>query len=357
MSLKEIAERAGVSVSTVSRVLSDKDTKAASKEVKERIWNLVRETGYVPDSNAQRLRRRGESSKKQTNNKYYACVYARNQDNKDMFFSQLAASIEYEAYKSDYILKYSFFANDVDDESFASAVNSKEISGIVILGRFGQDRIDAIANTKKNVVYVGLNFSTDSHDVVYCDGLKASHMAMNELYELGHREIAYLGEIRKESRYKGYIEFINCHDVKVSKDLVVDTTQTLEGGYRGACELLRRNADFSAIFCANDETAMGTIKGLWDKGVKVPEDVSVISIDDVEMASYFTPMLTTVHIPIDELGRHTAKTLIDRIEKGHTLPVKIELPFTLSRRDSCAPKTRGSGTVPKNKGGKEEKQK
>lgn len=180
---------------------------------------------------------------------------------------------------------------------------------------------------------------------------------MSELYELGHREIAYLGEIRKESRYKGYIEFSHSHDIKTGKELVVDTSQTLEGGYRGACELLRRGDDFSAIFCANDETAMGAIKGLWDKGIKVPEDVSVISIDDIEMARYFTPMLTTVHIPIDELGRHTAKTLIDRIEKGHTLPVKIELPFTLSRRDSCAPKKRGSGPASKNKEGKEESQK
>ena len=180
---------------------------------------------------------------------------------------------------------------------------------------------------------------------------------MSELYELGHREIAYLGEIRKESRYKGYIEFSHSHDIKTGKELVVDTSQTLEGGYRGACELLRRGADFSAIFCANDETAMGAIKGLWDKGIKVPEDVSVISIDDIEMARYFTPMLTTVHIPIDELGRHTAKTLIDRIEKGHTLPVKIALPFTLSRRDSCAPKKRGSGPASKNKEGKEESQK
>lgn len=86
MSLKEIAEKAGVSVSTVSRVISDKDSKAASKQVKERIWSIVRETGYVPDTNAQHLRMRGSTSKKPVNNKYYACVYARNQDNKDMFF-------------------------------------------------------------------------------------------------------------------------------------------------------------------------------------------------------------------------------------------------------------------------------
>ena len=69
----------------------------------------------------------------------------------------------------------------------------------------------------------------------------------------------------------------------------------------------------------------------------MPEQVSVISVDDIEMSRYFNPMLTTIHIPIDELGRQAAKMLIDRIEKGHSLPLKMELPFSLSNRDSCAP--------------------
>ena len=81
---------------------------------------------------------------------------------------------------------------------------------------------------------------------------------------------------------------------------------------------------------------MGAMKALQEQGYRVPQDISVISIDDIEMARYFTPMLTTVHIPINELGRQAAKTLIDRIENGHILPIKIELPFSLSWRDSCA---------------------
>lgn len=93
---------------------------------------------------------------------------------------------------------------------------------------------------------------------------------------------------------------------------------------------------FSAVFCANDATAVGAIKGFQENGYQVPGDISVIGIDDIEMASYVTPMLTTVHIPINELGRQAAKTLIDRIEKGHSLPYKMELPFSLAKRDSCA---------------------
>ena len=125
-------------------------------------------------------------------------------------------------------------------------------------------------------------------------------------------------------------------EIRLNRKYVVDAKQTLDGGYRAVGTLIERKVPFTAIFCANDATAMGAIKALKENNYRVPEDISVISIDDVEMARYFTPMLTTVHIPISELGKQTAKTLIDRIERGHTLPIKLELPVSLSKRDSCA---------------------
>ena len=69
--------------------------------------------------------------------------------------------------------------------------------------------------------------------------------------------------------------------------------------------------------------------------MRVPDDISIISIDDIDMSQYVSPMLTTVHIPINELGRMAAKTLIDRIEHGHSLPIKIDIPFTITKRESC----------------------
>lgn len=154
---------------------------------------------------------------------------------------------------------------------------------------------------------------------------------------MGHTEIAYVGEMAKENRFAGYREALMAHGLEVDAARVVEAKQTLEGGYQGARQLCERAAGFSAVFCANDATAMGCIKYLRETGIKVPEQVSVISVDDIEMSRYFNPMLTTIHIPIDELGRQAAKMLIDRIEKGHSLPLKMELPFSLSNRDSCAP--------------------
>lgn len=337
MTLKDVAKKAGVSVSTVSRVLNDKDTKAASKEVREKIWDIIRETGYVPDANAQYLRRKPRLAQSERHKQYYACIFARSQ-NKDMFFSELADAIEYEAYKSDYILKYTFSAEELEQDSFAAAIRSDEISGIVVLGRFSEERINAIAENQKNVVYVGLNISTKRHDTVFCDGYLAGCKAMETLLDYGHEEIAYIGEVKRENRYQGYCKVLEKNGIELDMRRVVEAKQGLEGGRCAVQTLLGRDVRFTAIFCANDATAMGAIKALMENKIRVPEDVSVISIDDVEMARYFTPMLTTVHIPIAELGRQAAKTLIDRIEKGHTLPIKIELPFSLSRRDSCAPR-------------------
>ena len=99
--------------------------------------------------------------------------------------------------------------------------------------------------------------------------------------------------------------------------------------------LMHNKADISAIFCANDTTALGVIHALKEKNFRIPEDISVISVDDIETAQYLSPMLTTVHIPLEELGRITAKTLIDRINGGHRLPMRISLPFYIAKRDSC----------------------
>lgn len=337
MTLKDIAREAGVSVSTVSRVLNDRETKAASKAVRERIWTIIRDNDYVPNRNAQYLRREIPADVSHGPKQYYACVYARSADNKDMFFSELANAIEYEAYRHDYILKYSFYAEELDRDGFTEAVRSNEIKGIAVLGRFSEERLKAITDAQKNVVYVGLNYRNGKHDTVFCDGYQAGLMAMDTLFDYGHSQIVYFGELSRENRYESYLSALEKRESRLGHKYVVDAKQTLEGGYRAVQTLMERKIPFTAIFCANDATAMGAIKALKENHYRVPEDVSVISIDDVEMARYFTPMLTTVHIPIAELGKQTAKTLIDRIERGHTLPVKLELPVSLSKRDSCAP--------------------
>lgn len=341
MTLKDIAKRAGVSVSTVSRVLNDKDTKAASKEVSDRVWEIIRETGYIPNEQARNLRNRStgaKAEKEEREKKYFACVYARNDDKNDLFFAELARSVEYAAYKKGYILKCSFYANELDEKSFSSTLREQNIAGLVVLGRFDNEKTSAIINSQRNAVFVGLNPMTEIHDSIFCDGRKASKLAVETLLNLGHTRIAYIGETVRENRFTGYKETLSANQIAYDEALVQRSRQTLIGGFEGAKALMQRGADVTAVFCANDATAMGCIKYLREQKIKVPGNISVISIDDIEMSRYFMPMLTTVHIPIQELGKQAANMLIDRIENGHILPVKMEIPFSLSNRDSCAKK-------------------
>lgn len=338
MTLKEIAKEVGVSPSTVSRTLNDPETKAASKEMRDRIWEVVRNSGYTPNAHAQGLRR-GEHEVTQIQHAklHYAIIYARGGASKSGFFSELAAAIEYEAYKQNCILKYSLYATDMDERSFEEYIKSSHVDGIVVLGRFETESMRKIAETQQNLVYAGLASGSSKHDVVFCDGYKAAIQGVQHLIDIRHTKIAYVGETQNEWRYHGYCDAMTQAGLPIVPQCVVRTSQTLEEGNQAVEELLRRNVDFSAVFAANDITAMGVISGLRQQGIKVPSEVSVVSVDDIEMARYFTPMLTTIHIPIKELGTQTAKLLVERINKGHTLPLRVELPISLSLRESAAP--------------------
>lgn len=99
--------------------------------------------------------------------------------------------------------------------------------------------------------------------------------------------------------------------------------------------ILKKDLPVTAFFCPNDVTAIGAMRAVKEHNLSIPQDVSLISIDDIDTAQYLTPMLTTIHIPVEEMGQMTAKILIDRIEGGHTLPIKVNLPYYLAGRESC----------------------
>lgn len=338
MTLKEIAKEAGVSISTVSRVINQSRLNAASLEVQERIWKIVRRTGYMPNIHAQNLRKASALSRESKTHNELACVFARSSDTAtDSFFPELAKAFEKEAFKNNYIVKYFFTANDITDENFKNIIETNPIKGLAVLGRFDRDNLSFITESCNSVVYVGLNdINTNKHDQVICNGYQASMAAIKYLYELGHRKIAYIGERTKENRYRGYFDAMQQYSLPLDNRCIINAELSPNGGYKGAYLLMRQKANPTAVFCASDATAVGVIKALKEHGLRIPNDISVIGIDNIEIAQYVSPMLTTIHIPIDELGKTAARILIDRIEKKHHLPLRVEMPFYIVKRESCA---------------------
>lgn len=334
MTLKEIAKEAGVSISTVSRVINDTNSKVARPEVRERIWEIVRRTGYTPNSSAKSLKMGTNFTKNSTYS--LSCLFARTPNNpNDPFFSTIAKSLEIEAFKYNYIMKLSFTAIDIAKAETCRIILNNDVNGVVILGRCDKETLKFLRKHFNYVVYTGLNGIDANFDQILCDGYEASLCAMNHLIDLGHRHIGYLGEISSENRYAGYRKALEQNQLPFQLSYACPVTFSSMGGYNGAQKLLDKHPDLTAIFCGNDVTAIGAIRAIKDRGLNVPKDISIISIDDIDTAQYLSPMLTTVHIPTSEMGQLAAKTIIDRINGGHTIPLRICLPFNLMKRESC----------------------
>ena len=341
MTLKEIAKEAGVSISTVSRVVNKNSPGAASKEVQDKIWAIVRRTGYMPNASARTLKM-GNSSHPDVSSRSIACLFARTTDTvTDLFFTSLCRSIEQEAFKRNYMLKYSFSSFDINHPGSFRLISDHHVDGVVILGRCDKPLLKTLKTYFNYVAYTGLNHLDAKYDQIICNGEEAAIAAVSHLIRLGHKKIAYIGETKEENRYTGYQTALQNNRLSLEKKRIANVVLSSEGGYQGAKKLLAAGCDATAYFCSNDVTAIGAMRAIQEAGLKIPEDISIISIDDIDTAQYLNPLLTTVHIPVEEMGQMTAKILIDRIEGGHRLPVKIDLPFYIAVRDSCgSPKQR-----------------
>ena len=333
MTLKEIAKEAGVSISTVSRIINGNSPNAASKEMQDKIWCIARAGGYVPNTSAQALRQKTETS---SHHQSIACIYARSQDaQNDAFFSTLTRSIEQEALKEGYIVKYSFSAYDIHTPATYNQIMNNEVDGAAILGRCDKETLKFMKNHFRKIIYTGLNPLDADYDQVICDGNAVASDALKHLISLGHKKIGYIGETKNEIRYIAYRNTLKDHRIAFDKNLIANVPVSSEGGYQGAQRILKRASDITAFFCMNDITAIGAIRAIKESGHRIPSDIAVISMDDIDIAQYVSPMLTTMHIPIEEMGKMTAKTLIDRINNGHTLPLKVSLPYYMAKRESC----------------------
>ena len=335
MTLKDVARLANVSTSTVSRIINSKDNSFASEAVRNRVWEIIKSTGYVPNVTARNLRLRDITEHTRASNSI-ACIFARVKKTIDNpFFTQIARAVEQQALAMGYVMTYSFTAFDIENIAILDKIMTGPVDGMVVLGRFDVATTRFLKKYTNNFVYVGLNGIDFDCDQVLCDGYEAALSAMDYLVNQGHKTIAYLGETKHEVRYKAYIHALEKAGIPIESRLAINCESSSNGGYNGIQQLLDTNpTPPSAIFCINDITAIAAMKRLREAGLKIPQDVSVISIDDIEMAQYVAPMLTTVGIPKTELGAMAAKILIDRIEKGHKLPTKIHLPHKLVIRES-----------------------
>ncbi len=318
MSLKKIAEMTGVSPSTVSRVLNNKGPGCASQEVRDRIWAAARELHYVPDPHGKLLRTGKETARPQ----YEFTIIRGRFDNleTDPFFQELFRNMEKEIFAQNCTIRHVLPAH-----SFAGQI--PETDGYIIQGRCPESLLDRLKKVSENIVYVGRNQRNFDIDEVICDGYKAAMIAMEHLLENGHKKIAYIGDCSYETRYIGYLEALLAKNLALDHSLIFHTNQTESAGYEAAKKLLT-DCQATAVFCANDSTALGYLRALKEQSgdKKAP---ALVSIDNIEAAQFTNPPLTTVNIPNEEMAKAAVNILISRIQHRHREYVRIEFPCRL----------------------------
>ncbi|HDG1685254.1 TPA: LacI family DNA-binding transcriptional regulator [Kluyvera cryocrescens] len=325
----EVARRAGVSKATVSRVLSGNGY--VSQETKDRVFLAIEESGYRPNLLARNL----ATKKTQTlglvvTNTLYHGVY----------FSELlfhAASMT-EAQGRRLILADGKHSAQEEREAIQYLLDLR-CDGIIIYPRFlSVDEIDDIIQQQQQpVLVINRRLRRNSSHCVYCDQKSASQQAVEKLIARGHRDIAFItGSLDSPTgieRLSGYKDALTKHGIAIRDELIVEGKWTPATGAAGVDMLRERQVSFSALVASNDDMAVGAIKQLHAHGVSVPQQVSVIGFDDIALAPYMIPALSSVRIPVTEMIKETINRLIFMLDGGD-FKYQQTFPGELIERDS-----------------------
>lgn len=336
-SIKTIAQRTGASVATVSRVLNNPEYRCRKAGLAEQIRQTAKELAYVPDENARHLQAGSGTSKAPGNKAYVVDILLSRFRSleEDSFFEELYRYVETECHKQNCIpgrLLNVLNIPMLSTDGFHTCAD-----GILILGKCPAAAVEAVSRIYQGVVAIDRNPMDYEADEITCNGAQAAVMAVEHLLELGHTGIAYVGDCTREARYKGYYECLSRYKLPMIYEYVVATGQTREEGYQAFEHLSALQKPPTAVFCANDVTALGLLQAMKERNGRRRKHVyrpAVISIDDIEEAVEFSPMLTTVQIPKGDMAHLAILTLKDRLQGGHRACVRMELPCHLMVRES-----------------------
>ena len=329
--LKDVAQLAGVSTATVSYALSGKRT--ISEGTKQRINDAIAQLDYVPDLNARSLSMR--------DSKLIGVVVPQTEPGERLmfqnsFYSEVLGSIEYYARQQGYHILIS--ATDAN-ESYLTLAKKRNLDGIIVIGMYPDDFYQQMKKTQIPIVLIDSYCNDHYYHNIRIDDAYGSYLATRYMLENGHTRIAFFSGQLKENgvmkkRLLGYQQALQEFGVPYQKEYVFEGQIDYNSGIALSQELMRSGLSATGIVAAADILAIGAVKGLFEAGKNVPSDYSVIGFDDVEIAQYLTPGLTTVRQQISLKGQKAVELLLKHIEDP-SLPKQEEiLPLQLVVRGS-----------------------
>lgn len=329
ITIKDIARESGYATGTVSRALNN--APGVSEEARAKILKTAKKYNFQLNPNAKYLKQKTRDS---------VAILIRGKGN--IFFSALVEELqkEFEGYGYDAIVYY--FSEDEDEVIQAQKIaGQRSYLGILFLGSTRENFRRSFSNVNLPCVLVtnsaqGLGFQNLSS--VSTDDSAAAQYAVEYLFSKGHENIGVLGGFLSgsqpaRSRYMGVQYAYFYRDRTFDQRYYVPEHFTMEGGYKAMNELLDRDLGITAVFVVSDTMAVGAVRAILDRGLRVPDDISVVGFDGLEITRYYNPRLTTICQDTTELARKSAKILISSIDGGNP-PVYEEISFLFQEGES-----------------------
>lgn len=343
--LKDIAIKCGVSIKTVSNVINDYPH--IRKEIREKVWKAVSESGYTPDERARRLVRQRENSKEspKSTSLQIGCILRPDISRYgNPFFIEVFKAIEDEIQKTGNILSFiqSTEALSKDILLYNHFLDKSRIDGIISFAYRGEV-YEKMLNSFP-IVTIGSN--KNGLDYIEVDHQSSTYTVMNYLHKLGHRKIGLIGvplDLQPDiyrPQYNFYMEFMKKHELSVNPNWIINSCGFFrEHGRNAMQKIIEMQERPSAIFCMCDELAYGAILACRASCIKVPEEISIMAIDNLPTSELIYPGLSTVNVDKDSIGRTAVKFILTRIANS-SAPQQIKIIGTsLVERESCASPT------------------
>ncbi|CAH8236618.1 DNA-binding transcriptional dual regulator RbsR [Vibrio aestuarianus] len=326
--MKDIARLAGVSTSTVSHVINK--SRFVSEDIAERVNKAAQDLNYAPSALARSL--------KMNRTRTIGMLVT---TSTNPFFGEVVKGVERSCYHKGYNL---ILCNtEGDNERMKTSINTllqKRVDGLLLMcSTLEGERIEVFDRYPDiPVVVMDWGPMLFASDKIQDNSLSGGYIATNYLIECGHKEIGCItGPLirhQAQMRYEGYKRAVLEAGLEINPQWIVESDFECEGGYEAFNRMLEKGPLPSSIFVSNDMMAMGVLNAAHEKGIRIPEDVSIMGYDDIHIARFMSPALTTVHQPKYRLGKVAVETLLKKLEKETLEPQVVQLDPTLVVRKS-----------------------
>ncbi|HEY44928.1 MAG TPA: LacI family transcriptional regulator [Anaerolineae bacterium] len=331
LTLEDIAKQAGVSRSTVSRVVNNHPH--VSEGVRKRVLEVIQITGYQPNAAARTL-----ASQRSW---MIGLVVPRSVSSffTDPYFPHLTRGIAKGCNQHDYTLGLFLVGTKEDEEKILPRVSrSGLLDGILVqAGHHGDQVIDRLVQSTIPLVMVGRPFHTEGISYIDVDNIEGAYNAVSHLVRLGYQRIGTITGPSKSTvgvdRMEGYRKALNERGHTLDESLVTEGDFTEAGGYYAMQRLLPAKPD--AIFAASDIMAVGAIRAAQEADLRIPDDIAFVGFDDVPLANHRDPKLTTIRQPVYQFGFSAVEILIELIENGREPARRVMVGTELIIRDTC----------------------